>query len=176
VTIGPAYAAGQEEVLGTLKAGKFADVVILDQNPLEVNPDSILGLSVLMTMVGGKVEFCREGNESLCPAPQTTSVERHGTSIPSTFSLKQNYPNPFNPSTSIGFDIAGAGSQPVTLQLFDASGRRVRVLVDQRLSAGSYTISWNGRDEYGRPASSGAYFYRLKVGEYVDTKRLNLVK
>lgn len=176
LTIGPAYAAGQEDVLGTLKKGKFADVVILNKNPLEVNPDSILELSVLMTMVGGKVEFCREGNEALCPEPQATSVERISTNVPSGFLLRQNYPNPFNPNTTIGFDIAGAGSQPVNLQLFDASGRRVKVLVDQRLSAGSYTISWNGRDENGHRVPSGTYFYRLRVGEYVDTKRLNLVK
>ena len=176
LTIGPAYAAGQEDVLGTLKAGKFADVVILDGNPLTVNPDSILGLSVLMTMVGGKVEFCREGNESLCPAPQTTSVERRSTSIPSTFSLKQNYPNPANPSTTIRFDVAGAGSQSVRLQVFSASGRKVRVLVNETLTPGSYAISWNGRDHSGQPVASGVYLYQLKSGDYVDTKRLVVVK
>ena len=67
LTIGPAYAAGQEEVLGTLKAGKFADIIILDRNPIQVEPDEILNLSVLMTMVGGNVEFCKDGNEALCP-------------------------------------------------------------------------------------------------------------
>ncbi len=69
LTVATAYAASQEDVLGTLKAGKFADIVILDRNPLSVSPDEILDLSVLMTMVGGKVEFCREGNEGLCPEP-----------------------------------------------------------------------------------------------------------
>ena len=67
LTIGPAYAVSQDDVLGTLKAGKFADIVILDRNPLAVSPDEILKLSVLMTMVGGNVEFCKEGKEALCP-------------------------------------------------------------------------------------------------------------
>ena len=67
LTIAPAYAVSQENVLGSLKVGKFADIVILDRNPLQVEPDELLDLSVLMTMVGGSVEFCREGNEALCP-------------------------------------------------------------------------------------------------------------
>ena len=67
LTIGPAYAVSQDDVLGTLKQGKYADIVILDRNPLLVDPDEILELSVLMTMVGGNVEFCQEGNEGLCP-------------------------------------------------------------------------------------------------------------
>jgi len=67
MTVEAAYAASQEDVLGTLKAGKFADIVILDRNPLSISPDEILDLSVLMTMVGGNAEFCREGEEAFCP-------------------------------------------------------------------------------------------------------------
>ena len=67
LTIGPAYAVSQDDVLGTLKEGKYADIVILDRNPLLVGSDEILDLSVLMTMVGGNVEFCKEGDEGLCP-------------------------------------------------------------------------------------------------------------
>ena len=162
--------------MGTLKEGKYADVVILDQNPLSINPDDILGNTVLVTMVGGKVEFCREGNEAFCPEAQMTSVARIDSNIPKGFSLNQNYPNPFNPSTTIDFDIGGTGSQSVTLQVFDVSGRRVKLLVNEPLSAGSYTISWNGRDEKGQPVPSGIYFYRLTAGEYVDAKRLIMVK
>ena len=67
LTIEPAYAVSQENVLGSLKAGKFADVVILSGNPLTVAPAALKDLQVLMTMVGGKVEYCRPGSESLCP-------------------------------------------------------------------------------------------------------------
>jgi len=176
LTIGPAYAVGQDDVLGTLKAGKFADLVILDQNPLEVDPDEIFGLSVLMTMVGGRVEFCRAGHQALCPAAQMTSIETTDSSVPKSFSLKQNYPNPFNPSTTIGFDIAGTGSQSVKLELFDASGRRIKILVNAPLSAGSYAISWDGKDENGRPVSSGVYFYKLTADSFTETKTTVLLK
>ncbi|UCD03022.1 MAG: amidohydrolase family protein [Candidatus Aenigmatarchaeota archaeon] len=67
MTIEPAYAVSQEDVLGTLEAGKFADIVILSENPLEVDPDEIKDIEVWMTMVGGKTEYCAEGHENLCP-------------------------------------------------------------------------------------------------------------
>ena len=176
LTIGAAYSVSQEDVLGTLKEGKYADVVILDQNPLSINPDDILGNTVLVTIVCGNVEFCREGNEALCPEAQITSVTRMDTSVPSDFSLKQNYPNPFNPSTTIGFNIGGTGRNSVSLEVINISGRRVRLLVNESFSAGSYFVSWNGRNENGHLVPSGIYFYRLTVGEYVETKRFVLVK
>ena len=65
MTINPAYALFMDEVVGSLKAGKFADLVILSDNPLTVDPDSLIDLEVLMTMVGGQVEHCDQ--EALCP-------------------------------------------------------------------------------------------------------------
>lgn len=176
LTIGPAYAAGQEDVLGTLKAGKFADLVILDQNPLEVAPDEILGLSVLMTMVAGNVEFCREGSEALCTEAQATSIETIETTVPEDYSLKETYPNPFKASTTIAFDIMDSAGQSVKLDMFDTSGRRVRILVNELLSAGSYTVAWDGRDENGRPVSSGVYFYKLTAGSFTETKTTVLLR
>ena len=68
LTIEPAYAVSQENVLGSLVAGKFADIIILSDNPLTVDPDALKDLDVLMTMVGGKVENCQPGYEALCPS------------------------------------------------------------------------------------------------------------
>jgi len=67
LTIEPAYAVSQEDALGTLSAGKFADVVVLSGNPLTVSPDALKDIIVLMTMVGGETEYCRPGYETLCP-------------------------------------------------------------------------------------------------------------
>jgi predicted amidohydrolase YtcJ/predicted GH43/DUF377 family glycosyl hydrolase len=67
LTIEPAYAVSQETVLGSLKAGKFADLVILSSNPKTVDPDALKDLAVLMTMVGGETEYCEQGYGSLCP-------------------------------------------------------------------------------------------------------------
>ncbi len=62
-----AYALFMEEKIGSLEPGKFADLVVLSDNPLTINPESLKNLQVLMTMVGGRVEHCAEGGEALCP-------------------------------------------------------------------------------------------------------------
>ena len=67
MTIEAAYAIFREDELGSLKTGKLADLIILSHNPLEVDPDAISGIEVLMTMVGGKVEHCAQRHEALCP-------------------------------------------------------------------------------------------------------------
>jgi len=66
-TVEPAFAVSQENVLGSLKPGKFADLVILSGNPLTVAPDTLKDLQVWMTMVGGQVQYCAPGHEALCP-------------------------------------------------------------------------------------------------------------
>ena len=65
MTINGAYALFMEEKVGSLKPGKFADLIILSENPLTIDPDSLIDLEVLMTMVGGRVEHCAEGHEAL---------------------------------------------------------------------------------------------------------------
>ena len=67
LTIEPAYAVFQEEVIGSLAPGKFADLIILSDNPFTIDPDSLIDLQVLLTMVGGNVEYCSPGYEDLCP-------------------------------------------------------------------------------------------------------------
>ena len=67
MTINAAYALFIDEKVGSLMPGKFADLIILSDNPLTVDPDSLIDLAVLMTMVGGRVEYCQVGYETLCP-------------------------------------------------------------------------------------------------------------
>ena len=82
--------------------------------------------------------------------------------VPTRVALEQNYPNPFNPSTSIRFDVPRAA--PVTVQVYDVLGRIVRTLVNERMSPGTYTTSWDGINEGGKQIGSGMYFYRLSIG------------
>jgi len=82
---------------------------------------------------------------------------------PAAVSLLGAVPNPFNPATSIRFGLPEAG--PVTLRILDVNGRLVRTLAEGRhFAAGVHAVSWNGRDEAGRPASSGIYLYTLEAG------------
>ena len=94
--------------------------------------------------------------------------------LPTSFSLEQNYPNPFNPSTIISYNIPKAGN--VQIKIFDALGREVRSLINEDKPAGKYNIAWDGRDNYGSRVSSGVYFYTIRSGNFVETKKMVLMK
>ncbi len=85
------------------------------------------------------------------------------------YKLSQNYPNPFNPSTTINYTIPKSGL--VSLKVFDISGREVATLVNEVKTAGTYNFKFNASS-----LSSGVYFYRLQANEFVDTKKMFLVK
>jgi len=88
---------------------------------------------------------------------------------PVSFSLEQNYPNPFNPSTTISYSITEKGI--VTLNVFDALGIEVRQLVGEEHEAGSHKVEFSAEG-----LSSGFYFYQLKSGNYIETKKMILLK
>jgi hypothetical protein len=89
--------------------------------------------------------------------------------IPTEFMVFQNYPNPFNPSTTIEFDLPKTSK--VTLKIFNILGEEVTTLVSDRLSAGSYSYEWDAIS-----LASGIYLYRLEAEEYVETKKMMLLK
>ncbi|MBK9331911.1 MAG: T9SS type A sorting domain-containing protein [Ignavibacteria bacterium] len=90
--------------------------------------------------------------------------------IPTEYSLSQNYPNPFNPSTKINFSLPEDGK--IKLIVYDILGREVKRLINSEFrSAGRYTVEFNGAG-----LSSGVYFYKLEAGEFVQTKRMVLIK
>ena len=98
-----------------------------------------------------------------------TSVRDDGGEIPQAFSLSQNYPNPFNPSTTIRFALPKSGR--IELKVYNALGQEVATLVNEDKAAGTYSLQWNAGE-----LASGVYFYRLKAGEYTDTRKLLLLK
>lgn len=91
------------------------------------------------------------------------------TEIPLTFKLEQNYPNPFNPITTIRYQIPK--DELVKLKVYDVLGREVMTLVNTHLMTGAYEITFNATN-----FASGVYFYRIEAGNFVETKRMMLVK
>jgi hypothetical protein len=100
---------------------------------------------------------------------QFVGVNEEKASLPKAFSLEQNYPNPFNPSTSIKFSLTN--DQFVSLKVFDLMGREVRSLVSRFYKAGTYTINFDAKD-----LSSGIYYYQLKAGSNMQTRKMTLLK
>ncbi|MEJ2536512.1 MAG: T9SS type A sorting domain-containing protein, partial [Calditrichia bacterium] len=89
--------------------------------------------------------------------------------LPHTFQLFQNYPNPFNPTTTIAFDLPKTSN--VLLKIFNILGEEVTTLVSARLFTGSYTYKWDATN-----LASGVYLYRLEAGDYIETKKMILMK
>lgn len=104
------------------------------------------------------------------------SVESNQLSnIPTAFSLEQNYPNPFNPTTKIRYNLNKTDN--VSLTIYNISGEVVNNLIaNQTISAGTYEVDWNGKNNSGFSVASGMYFYRLTQGLAVSTKKMVLLR
>ncbi len=89
--------------------------------------------------------------------------------VPEKFELSQNYPNPFNPSTKIKYQIAD--SNPVSLKIYDVLGNEVTSLVNEVQPTGNYEVTFDAS-----LLSSGTYFYKLQTGDFVEVKKMILLK
>ena len=94
--------------------------------------------------------------------------------LPTSYALSQNYPNPFNPSTEIKFDIPVRSH--VTLTVYNVLGQRVTTLVDKEMPPGSYVADWNSTSDNGTEVTSGVYFYKLEADDFIQTKKMLLLK
>jgi len=97
------------------------------------------------------------------------NVEEENVAIPFFHQLDQNYPNPFNPETTINFSISVEGK--TSLIVYNLRGEEVIRLVDDEMPAGTHSVTWNASN-----FASGIYFYRLQVGDFVQTKKMVLLK
>ena len=96
-------------------------------------------------------------------------IEDGSSNLPKEFALEQNYPNPFNPTTKISFSIPKASF--TKLIVYDLLGREIKVLVKEEKPAGNYEVAFNASG-----LSSGLYFYKLKTGNFVETKKMILLR
>ncbi len=99
----------------------------------------------------------------------TTAVENEVVVIPNKYKLSQNYPNPFNPSTVIEYDIPEECF--VTMKIFDILGGEVKTLVNEEQKSGAYKLTFNANE-----LTSGVYFYKILAGDFVDTKKMMVLK
>jgi len=98
----------------------------------------------------------------------------NGELLPEVFSLHQNYPNPFNPVTKLRYDLPENGH--VNITIYDMLGREVKTLINQAQDAGYRSLIWDATNDYGKPVSAGIYLYQIQAGEYMQTKKMVLLK
>ncbi len=109
------------------------------------------------------------GLVALTADTKATNVDDTPTALPKGFVLEQNYPNPFNPTTTIPFALSKSGH--VDLNIYNALGQRISILVNKNMDPGLYEIKWNAGY-----LPSGVYFYELKYNGHQEVRRMTLIK
>ena len=116
--------------------------------------------------------------QQMNPTPGVTNTNELGldddVTIPEQYTLHQNYPNPFNPRTSIRYDLPD--NERVNIIIYDMLGRQVKQLVDEYQDAGFKSIIWDATNDFGKPAATGVYLCKIQAGEYMQTKKMVLLK
>lgn len=152
--------------------------ISVSRRTLSIAPQSsdTITVSCIPSIVGSATDTLRiVSNAPNSPALVPISVQGFSSTNPDNpnkpiqFALEQNYPNPFNPSTVIRYQLSIASD--VKLRIYDVLGREVTTLVNQRQSAGQYSVVFNAQS-----LSSGTYFYRLTAGEFTSIKKMLFVK
>ena len=139
----------------------------------DLGVDSIKGLDIVFTDANHGWLLCGNGNIFYTDnnGGIVTGIDEENISnkIPESFVLYQNYPNPFNPTTEIKYALKQR--EHVLLKVYNISGEEVATLVNKNISAGTYSVSFNGKG-----LASGAYFYKLTVGNFTQSKKMVLLK
>ncbi|HXF49916.1 MAG TPA: FlgD immunoglobulin-like domain containing protein [Verrucomicrobiae bacterium] len=153
---------------GTLKAeGNWWDSVPPPSSYFSGNVDRTPYLTGVATP-----DSCNAGGQFSEPPPEEKVAVR--PIVPTHFELAQNYPNPFNLTATIEYALPQAVK--VELKVFNILGQVVRTLVDEEKPVGYHQVVWDGKDQTGQPVSSGIYLYQIKAGDYVETKKMHLLK
>ena len=97
-----------------------------------------------------------------------------GEGVPVEFALHENYPNPFNPTTTLRFDLPEVSN--LTLTIYNMLGQKVRTFNMQSTPAGYHSVKWNATNDYGDPVGAGVYLYQLQTKDFVNTRKMVLLK
>jgi hypothetical protein len=119
-------------------------------------------------------DYIIEGTgEIVVPSSERFTLELKAI-VPVTFTLHQNFPNPFNPITTLRYDLPADAL--VTLTVYDMLGREITQLVNTFQEAGFKSVQWDATDRMSKPVSVGVYLYQIQAGEFVQTKKMVLLK
>ena len=136
----------------------------MDEDPLFVDPSNNNYLLQGDSPCIGTGRF----GENRGALPFQTSVD-DGLDRPGIISLSSNYPNPFNAATTIAYTLSDAGF--VAIEIYDILGSKITTLINKQQPAGHHSLIWNAT---GMP--SGAYFYKIEAGDYIEIKKMALLK
>ena len=118
--------------------------------------------------------FILENNQSFVIRVGSGVLGIEAEVLPIEFALHQNFPNPFNPVTTLRYDLPEQAN--VNIIIYDMLGRQVRTLVNQTQDAGFKSVIWDATNDFGKQVSAGVYIYQIQAGEFVQTRKMVLLK
>ena len=161
----PGFYPGPGDSVGTVA---IPDSVYVDLNV--TNGITYYYRLVALDSVGHKSLYSEETSATSNVITSVEQTSRYANS----YQLNSNFPNPFNPTTAIHYEIAAASH--VQLNIYNSMGRKVRSLVNRTQGPGTFKAVWDSRDDRGVAVASGIYFYRLRAGNYVASRKMLLLK
>ncbi len=145
--------------------------------PFDFNPGDIQQIVFKLAVGQGpdRLSSITALRQVLAFVPTPTGVDDDPTTVlPKEFSVEQNYPNPFNPATTISYSLPRRAE--VEVAIFNVLGQTVATLDEGSQPAGDHSVVWKGVDDSGNSVATGVYFYRVRVGDNVSTKKMLLLK
>jgi len=101
-------------------------------------------------------------------------LKKESNGLPVDFALYQNYPNPFNPETTIQYKLPNQTN--VTLKIYNTVGQEIKTLVDKDQNAGRYTITWDGKTNFGQLVTSGVYLLEMRIGDFSQVRKITVLR
>ena len=156
---------------------------ITENTSLEITYSSLVQVMIESSLIEltGSWTIIAHDSVNSTTATDTFSLTIDGTELginvevlPEVFALHQNYPNPFNPTTTLRYDLPEDAL--VNITIYDMMGRQVKSLINQTQDAGFKSVIWNATNDFGKPVSAGVYLYQIQAGEFVQTKKMVLLK
>jgi hypothetical protein len=120
------------------------------------------------------IQQFRAYSERVMAPVDLVSIKPTDESLPGAIKLHAAYPNPFNPITTLRYDLPE--NSLVNITIYDMLGRQVKTLINQTQDAGFKSVIWDATNDFGKPVSAGVYLYKIQAGEFVQTKKMVLLK
>ena len=144
------------------------------ENVFEETPGNGVTVKFSVSATDGKDTVKVSGDDRVVYVNRYEYLSTESEGIPTEFALHENYPNPFNPTTTLRFDLPEVSS--ITLTIYNMLGQRVKTFNMNDTPAGFHSIKWNAINDYGDPVGAGVYLYQLRANQYLETRKMVLLK
>ena len=144
------------------------------ENVFEETPGNGVTVKFSVSATDGKDTVKVSGDDRVVYVNRYEYLSTESEGIPTVFALHENYPNPFNPTTTLRFDLPEVSD--ITLTIYNMLGQRVKTFNMNDTPAGFHSIKWNAINDYGDPVGAGVYLYQLRANQYLETRKMVLLK